>query len=469
LVPEDTSPKALTSALSKALSVAVQREGGSTPPRAETADVRGDGGDNNDEDESEGERDAATAAAAAAGAVEAPPMVGQWEQCLEHLAVSVWYQTRVPGRAARLVDAGAAAALAEVVSAVASCAASNTVSNTEVWGLSACTAACSALLALVTQPPRSANAAVRKDVSTKSAAASKQLTADTDIRSNDDTNAGPPLSHLPGLAGASAAKMLTIIFEKASTTSTPMPGSSTVGPKSEAPAYNLAQPLTSEEASAIAARVALPARLLVAGLAHPGWHGQRDCDAPGGYGQGGRKREIEAVEAAARALDALCRTVLRRPGSDIDAAANSLGKISVSIAPVPSNTREKDGKEESERALDIAWAGALSQDLLAAIFRGAAVEQSTVRTLRRAVDSARFGSSTSSMEKSSVEAVARAGQSSLPGAGEGLFATHAIPAGTFVAFYPGEWWPEPEATSWWDSLPPQSSAAAYTATLKVTS
>jgi hypothetical protein len=33
----------------------------------------------------------------------------------------------------------------------------------------------------------------------------------------------------------------------------------------------------------------------------------------------------------------------------------------------------------------VAWAGAVAQDLLAALFRGAALEQSAVRTLRAAL------------------------------------------------------------------------------------
>ena len=553
-MPEDTLPKALTCALSKVATVAVLREGGPTPlSNTEAAEASRDSvNDDDDDKEVEGERDAAAPAvsaeaAAADDSAGASPMVGPWEQCLEHLCVTAWYQTRVSGRAARLVDAGVAAALAEVVSAVASCgAAKDTVPSTApnvksnaavsaapIWGLGPCQAACSALLALGTQPPRSFIATTAEDDCTSSSGtSSRQHVANAEILNEHSTNFAPFLSQLPGHAVASAAKMLALVLEKVANSAV-VTDSTTVGPICEAPLESQARPLTIEEASTIAASVALPARLLAAGLAHPGGHGQGN-DSPGGYGQGGygqggRKRESAAVEAAARALDALCCAVLRRRSLVETPAATATAAPATapttSIGPVHSEKAE-NGKETVD-ALDIAWAGALSKDLLAAVFRGAAVEQSTVNTLRNAVDAAdrnvttftegaaapapnmasassisvfsysntvagetptidagvsnsRVGGGAANIDSTTIatltaeqstkmDAVARAGLSSLPGAGEGLFAAQAIPAGTFVAFYPGEWRPEHEATSWWDTLPPESAAAAYTAALQVIS
>jgi hypothetical protein len=360
-------------------------------------------------------------------------------------------------------------------------------------------------------------------------------------------------------------------------------------------------------------------------------------------------RDGPAVAAAARALDALGRAVLRRrlERSDLPAAAMPPAAV---VDPLPSAfaaapnmdtaiaaattavaaaaappaaaapSSQGQGGPSADAVLDVAWAGAVAQDLLAALFRGAALEQSAVRTLRAALDASdrhadlvsellellasdlalkedvelealrvwvvasdeakdvlcamvtqwtamvtqwtaenstrvksleleliekrrlcrsnavgkfvasipassavpaskfrlffwllerrlwdRFAAALRDAEnpallaaqtlradadghaaaaaaaapvdatdtagtagdKAQCAAAARAGPSLLPGAGDGLFAARALPAGTFVAFYPGEWRPAPEAAAWWAALPPHSPAAAYTAALQV--
>ena len=203
-------------------------------------------------------------------------------------------------------------------------------------------------------------------------------------------------------------------------------------------------------------RLELPRGLLL--FAAHGCCTGMDFKSRDSYGKGGYIREAAATEAVSQALSVLTSllALLRSKClSEKEKVLSFHGGL------------DGDCFIDPEFGSPTAWGRPVVAELMAVLFKGSAVELGASMRLKSALfPPAQPGTvSLGNLNQQKVEKATGvySALSQVPGAGLGLYVSGRAEAGEFVALYPGEWRCGPAAARWWDNLPSDDPAVAYTA------
>ena len=458
----DTTPRALIICLERVLAVKKKKQADETNRGG--GEAAADGGEElecQDEDE----------------AVQEDTLL----QLTEYTVMSCWYQTRVHGRAAEMVVAGAPGALQAVVSAFPG--------HAESIGATACSAMVHLLGPIRRRLDRLE--ALRAARVESGGDADDETDGDGDVEdvADDEFNGHWGLRDdssrnafecAPSEAVNAAATMLRLTLDRFRRF---RGGVGTVGGED-----------AQKEAEAVAGLVAscdLPRQLLsLAGSCSAG-------DSRGsyrGYGSSGLVREEAAVDGTSAALQSLFQCLLgveRNPhATTVTSVANGEGKLlwpplttkatttttttTTTTPPLPPSLSPPSSSISSNSHSPLAvhapdWVRDTIMLLLSLLFSGAATEKQLSARIRRGLQTWRQSQEGGSEDHgfdlgggSNDAWCVGARPSSLEAAGGGLFVTRGtVPAATAVAVYPGEWRGD-DAQEWWDSLAPGHAAEHYT-------